>query len=156
MQESRSQSVSRTVRHVAEREGVLTSGTEAGTAHGSCDFLTPLLVTLWCLAFPRVLSPSCGRVLSLVTSCWAQVKHLSENHHPTLSLCVSVSRVSRVSRVCLVCVCVCLRVSVCLCLCVSVSLCLGMGMGNGHVYVFVYVYVYMYMWSVSGKMVNAP
>ena len=152
MQESRSQSVSRTVRHVAEREGVLTSGTEAGTAHGSCDFLTPLLVTLWCLAFPRVLSPSCGRVLSLVTSCWAQVKHLSENHHPTLSLCVSVSRVSRVSRVCLR-VSACVRVSVSLCLCVSVS---GHGHGHGHVYVYVFVYVYMYMWSVSGKMVNAP
>ena len=67
-----------------------------------------------------MLSPSCGRVLSLVTSCWAQVKHLSENHHPTLCLCVScVSCVSRVSRVC-PCVSVCLSifVSLCLCLCV--------------------------------------
>ena len=59
--------------------------------------------------------PSCGRVLSL-TSCWAQVRHLSENHHPTLS---RLSRVSRVS----VSPCVC--VSINLCVSVSVSLCLG-------------------------------
>ena len=29
------------------RGRVLTCGTETGTAHGSCDFLNPLLVTLW-------------------------------------------------------------------------------------------------------------
>ena len=30
---------------------MLTCGTETGTAHGFCDFLTPLLVTLWLQAF---------------------------------------------------------------------------------------------------------
>ena len=79
--------------------------TETGTAHGSCDFLTPLLVTLWGLTFLRVLSPFCGRVLSLVTSCWAQVEHLSENHHPTLSLVPLVSLASLASLFYL-CICV--------------------------------------------------
>ena len=41
---SRSQSVSRNVRHVPE--GSVTSG-NTGTAHGSCDFLFQLQVTLW-------------------------------------------------------------------------------------------------------------
>ena len=64
----------------------------------------------------------------------AQVKHLSENHHPTLCLCVSVSlvslvslvsRVSLVSLVSLVYFCICVFVCPCvyqsLCLCVCVS-----------------------------------
>ena len=115
--------------------------TETGTAHGSCDFLTPLLVTLWCLTFPRVLSPSCGRVFSLVTLLLGSSKTFVRES--------SSNTVSRVSRVCLVCVrvCPCVRVSVCLCVYQSLCLCVCVFVyGHVHVYVYVFVYVYMFLY----------